>query len=65
MLEVDSDVKNSDILLTSGIGGVYPKGLYLGEISNVNMSKDSLRKNVTINSPADFTHLYRVLVLRK
>lgn len=65
MLEVSSDVKNSDILITSGIGGVYPKGLYLGEISNVNMSKDSLRKNVTVDSPADFTHLYRVLILRK
>ncbi|MFQ9997826.1 MAG: rod shape-determining protein MreC, partial [Anaerococcus obesiensis] len=65
MLEVSSDVKNSDTLITSGIGGVYPKGLYLGEISNVIMSKDSLRKNVTIDSPADFTHLYRVLVLRK
>ena len=65
MLEVDSDVKKSDIILTSGIGGVYPKGLYLGEISNVYMSKDSLRKNVNIDSPVDFTHLYRVLVLRR
>ena len=65
MLEVSSDVKNSDILITSGIGGVYPKGLYLGEISNVNMSKDSLRKNVTVDSPVDFTHLYRVLILRR
>ena len=64
MLEVNSDVKNSDILITSGIGGVYPKGLYLGEISNVNMSKDSLRKNITIDSPVDFSHLYRVIVLR-
>lgn len=65
MLEVSSDAKKSDILLTSGIGGVYPKGLYLGEISNVYMSKDSLRKNVNIDSPVDFTHLYRVLVLRR
>ena len=65
MLEISSDVKNSDILITSGIGGVYPQGLYLGEISNVNMSKDSLRKNITVDSPADFTHLYRVLVLRR
>lgn len=64
MLEVDSDVKDSDILLTSGIGGVYPKGLYIGNISNVSMSKDSLRKNITVDSPVDFSHLYRVLVLK-
>lgn len=64
MLEVDSDVKESDILLTSGIGGVYPKGLYLGTIANVNMSNDSLRKNITVDSPVDFSHLYRVLILQ-
>lgn len=65
MLEIESDIKNSDILLTSGIGGVYPRGLYIGKISNVNMSNDSLRKNITVDSPVDFSHLYRVLILQK
>lgn len=63
MLDVDSGAKNSDVLLTSGLGGVYPYGIYIGTISNVSMSQDSLRKNITIDSPVDFNHLYRVLVL--
>lgn len=63
MLDVDSGAKNSDVLLTSGLGGVYPYGVYIGTISNVSMSQDSLRKNITIDSPVDFNHLYRVLVL--
>lgn len=63
MLEVDSGSKNSDVLLTSGLGGVYPYGIYIGTISNVSMSQDSLKKNITIKSPVDFNHLYRVLVL--
>lgn len=64
MLDVDSEAKNSDILMTSGLGGVYPYGIYIGTISNVSMSQDTLRKNITVDSPVDFSHLYRVLVLR-
>lgn len=64
MLDVDSEAKNSDVLMTSGLGGVYPYGIYIGTISNVSMSQDSLRKNVTVDSPVDFSHIYRVLVLK-
>lgn len=65
MLDIDSMVEQGDVLLTSGLGGVYPQGLYIGTVGNINMSQDSLRKNITVNSPVDFTHLYRVLVLQE
>ena len=64
MLDVDSEAKNSDVIMTSGLGGVYPYGIYVGTISNVSMSQDTLRKNITVESPVDFSHLYRVLVLK-
>lgn len=64
MLDVESEAKNSDILMTSGLGGVYPYGIYIGTVSNVSMSQDSLRKNITVDSPVDFSHIYRVLVLK-
>jgi rod shape-determining protein MreC len=64
MLDIDSDVEQGNILLTSGLGGVYPSGLYIGTVGNINMSSDSLRKNITVDSPVDFSHLYRVLVLQ-
>ena len=64
MLDVESEAKNSDILMTSGLGGVYPYGIYIGTISNVSMSQDTLRKNITVDSPVDFSHIYRVLVLK-
>lgn len=65
MLDIDSLVEKKDVLLTSGLGGVYPPGLYIGTVGNINMSQDSLRKNITVKSPVDFTHLYRVLVLQE
>ena len=65
MLDVDSEVENKDVLLTSGLGGVYPEGIYIGTVSNVTMSQDALKKNITLNLPVDFSHLYRVLILKK
>lgn len=65
MLDVDSEVESKDVLLTSGLGGVYPEGIYIGTVSNVTMSQDALKKNITLNSPVDFSHLYRVLILKK
>ena len=64
MLDVESEAKNSDVLMTSGLGGVYPYGIYIGQISNVSMSQDTLRKNITVDSPVGFSHIYRVLVLK-
>ena len=49
MLDVDSEVENKDVLLTSGLGGVYPEGIYIGTVSNVTMSQDALKKNITLN----------------
>lgn len=64
MIDLESTVNEKDILLTSGLGGIYPYSIYIGRVSTVTMSEDSLRKNITIKSPVDFSHLYRVLVLK-
>jgi rod shape-determining protein MreC len=37
-----ADVKPGDVLLTSGVGGVYPKGLRIGVIEEVNAQKGAL-----------------------
>lgn len=64
MVDVDSNVKKGDALLTTGIGGVYPDGLYIGTVTNVSMSQDSMRKNVAVKSDVDFSHIYRVLIMK-
>ncbi len=50
-----------DKVITSGIGGVYPKGLLIGTVTSV--SNDL--KEVTIISNADFMHIEEVVVIKQ
>lgn len=59
-----ADIKIGDSVYTSGTGGLYQRGLYIGKIINVSMSEDSLNQLVTIESPVNFAKLYEVFVLR-
>ncbi|MDO4661765.1 MAG: rod shape-determining protein MreC [Tissierellia bacterium] len=64
MLEIEGEVNKGDVIVTGGIGGVYPRNYYIGKVSGVDISQDGLKKQVTVNTDIDFTHLYRVLVLK-
>lgn len=61
-LDTSTDVRIGEEVFTSGIGGIYPRGYYVGRVSDVQLSDDELSKNITVESPVDFTRLYRVLV---
>lgn len=49
-----------DTLITSGIGGVYPKGLTIGTVTSVGSGSNA---EVTLQSSIDFDHLEEVVVL--
>jgi len=59
------DVKAKDILITSGLGGVYPKGIIVGQVDNVKDVNTGLFKNLTLTSNVDFYKLENVLVVDK
>lgn len=63
MLET-ADIKIGDSVYTSGTGGLYERGLYIGKITKVDMSEDGLNQLVSIESPVNFAKLYEVFVLR-
>ncbi len=62
LLDPSTPVKTGEDVLTSGIGGVYPRGLYVGKTTKVETAKDGLTKNVAIHSVIDFNRLYHLLV---
>ncbi|HEX2958974.1 MAG TPA: rod shape-determining protein MreC [Chitinispirillaceae bacterium] len=58
------DFKTGDTIVTSGLGGVYPKGLAVGLVTeNVNNSFDPLFKKVSIKPAVDFEHIEELFVI--
>ena len=58
-----ADVKEGDLVLTSGVGGRYPAGELIGQVVNVERTAQELFQSVHVESLADLSRLDRVLVL--
>jgi len=59
------DVVAGDILISSGLGGVYPKGIIVGQVESVETAEIGLFKNLSLKSNVDFYKLENVLVVGK
>ena len=62
-LPLDADVKEGDVLISSGLGGVYPKGLRLGTVSQLKKGSDRLFYEAEMTPSADFSRIEEVLVV--
>lgn len=60
-----SDVVVGDVVITSGLGGVYPKGLPVGQVTSVDETPGELFKEVLVKPAVDFSRLEEVLILLK
>ena len=59
----DEDVKVGDIVITSGIGGVFPKGLPLGEVTMVKKGDYGIFQTIEVRPTVSIGSLEEVLVL--
>jgi rod shape-determining protein MreC len=57
-----ADVTVGDLVVTSGIDGIYPKGYVIGRIESVEKSGGSF-KNIAVRPAVDFTSLEEVLIV--
>lgn len=57
------DISEGDTLETSGMGGIYPKGITIGKIKTVNTTLNLLDRNVLIEPAVDFNKVETVLVI--
>lgn len=58
-----SDIKVGDRIVSSGLGGVFPKGLAIGRVIGVDKSPGDLFKEVRVEPVVDFSKLEEVLVI--
>ncbi len=61
----DLDLAQGDIIETSGIGGIYPKGIIIGTVKEVRTGESDLDRYAIIQPAADLKRLSQVVVLKK
>lgn len=61
----DEDVKVGDMIITSGIGGVFPKGLPVGEVAMVKRGEYGIFQTVTVRPAVAVGRLEEVMVILK
>ncbi|MDH4139017.1 MAG: rod shape-determining protein MreC [Coriobacteriia bacterium] len=59
----ETTVVAGDIVLTSGMGGVYPKGLLIGEVSKVDLPENALFSIIEVRPSARLQGVEEVIVL--
>ncbi len=59
------EIRVGDIVISSGLDGVYPKGLLIGKISGVIRRNAGIFQEVTVTPNVDFEKLEQVLVMLK
>lgn len=58
------DVRVGDVVVTSGLGGIYPRGIRIGVVTQVAEDVTSIFKTITVKPFVDFSRLEEVAVLR-
>lgn len=59
----DADFQTGDTIITSGLGGIFPKGLRLGTVKAVSDKPFALFQSVTVQPFVNITRLEQVFIL--
>ena len=59
------DIKPGDAIVTSGMDGIFPRGLLVGQVARVSREGPGLFVNVEVKAAVDFRRLEQVLVLKQ
>lgn len=63
-IPLDIDVEVGDVVETSGLGGIYPKGIVIGKVIEVRKTNSEMNRYAVIEPVADFKKLEEVFVLK-
>lgn len=62
-IPVEATVLQGDSVITSGLGGIYPKGILIGTIKEVINTKNNMDRYANVTTATDFDRLETVLVI--
>ncbi len=58
-------VEKGDFVLTSGLGGVFPKGLMVGSVLEITNSRRGMFQKIEIEPAVDFSQLEHLIIIMK
>lgn len=64
-IALNGDVLKGDTIVTSGFGGMYPKGIILGHVKDIVTDEEGFVKHAIIEPTVDFQSLEEVFVITK
>ena len=62
-LSENADIEVGDLIYTSGIGSVYPRGLLVGRVTEVGIDEYLRKKTATVDCAVDFESLRYVMII--
>ena len=64
---VDSlvEIKVGDVVTTSGLGGMFPRGIYIGEVETITNDKYGLSKTLGVRMNQNFNNIHYVTILKE
>ncbi|MFT5872765.1 MAG: rod shape-determining protein MreC [Clostridium sp.] len=62
-LSLDSAIKKGDVILTSGLGRIYPAGIRIGSVLSVHEDKGEVMKTAIIEPYVDFSKIEEVFIV--
>ena len=62
-ISTDTILTEGERLYTSGMGGIYPKGIYIGSIKKINETRNITDRSFITEAAVDFNNLETVLVI--
>jgi len=63
-IPVNVQIADGDIVETSGIGGIYPPGIMIGKVKNIDNDKPKAVRYAVVEPSVDFKKLEEVIVLK-
>ncbi len=62
-IEADANIMVGDHVLTSGVGSVYPRGISIGEVTDLTFDENNRTIVATVKPYADFDRMTKVMIV--
>lgn len=63
-IDKTTEINEGDTVVTSGLGELFPSGIYIGTVAKIESDKYNLSKNIYIKTEQNFRNIHYITVLK-